>query len=289
MTATLDRGPAAAASSRRSSRAIRLPAPPSGKRPLMAAASALVVFASVAAFSGIYSSAGHQSAVLIVTRTIEQGQRITSADLGQASVSISTGVDPILVANASELSGKRASVTIPAGSLLTLGDVTGSPVVPPGDAVVGLALKAEQLPSTGLVAGEQVMVVQTASPGAPLTSVVDPSGTAATASGASGDDPTGSDGGDVGSTGVLVSQATVFDVEASQPSDASGGATLISVAVASTLGAVVATAAAADQISVVLLPDAAAVRTSASTHGASTAGFRTGAPKVAMTVSDSIS
>jgi hypothetical protein len=242
----------------------------------MAAASALVVFASIAAFSGIYASAGHQSAVLIVTGTIEQGQRISGADLGQASVSISKGVDPILVSNAPELSGKRASVTIPAGSLLTLGDITGSPVVPAGDAVVGLALKAGQLPSTGLVAGEQVMVVQTASPGAPLTSAVDPSGTSSGTSGTSGDGSTDSDGGDVASTGVLVSQATVFDVEAPQPNDANGGATLISVAVASTLGAVVATAAAADQISVVLLPDAGAIHTSAAIYGSSTDGLQPG-------------
>jgi hypothetical protein len=246
----------------------------------MAAASALVVFASIAAFSGIYSSAGHQSAVLIVTGTIEQGQRITAADLGQASVSISKGVDPIVVSDAPELSGKRASVTIPAGSLLTLGDITGSPVVPAGDAVVGIALKAGQLPSTGLVAGEQVMVVQTASPGAPVNSAIASSGTASGTSGASGDGSTDSDGSGVASTGVLVPQATVFDVEASEPNDADGGATLISITVASTLAAVVATAAAADQVSVVLLPGAAA-QTSAAVHGPSAAGSPAGASPVA--------
>jgi Chaperone for flagella basal body P-ring formation len=246
----------------------------------MAAASALVVFASIAAFSGIYSSAGHQSAVLIVTGTIEQGQRITATDLGQASVSISKGVDPILVSDAPELSGKRASVTIPAGSLLTLGDITGSPVVPAGDAVVGLALKVGQLPSTGLVAGEQVMVVQTASPGAPVNSAIDSSGTSSGASGAAGDGSTDSDGGDVASTGVLVPQATVFDVEASQPNDADGGTTLISITVASTLAAVLATAAAADQVSVVLLPGAAD-QTSAAVHGPSAAGSQADASRVA--------
>jgi hypothetical protein len=278
MTATLERSSAASASSRRTNEASRLPGPPRSKRPLMAAASALVVFASIAAFSGIYSSAGHQSAVLIVTGTIQQGQRITTADLGQASVSISKGVDPILVSNAPELSGKRASVTIPAGSLLTLGDITGSPVVPAGDAVVGIALKAGQLPSTGLVAGEQVMVVQTASPGTPLNSAIDSSGTS---SGASGSESTDSDNGSVGSTGVLVSQATVFDVEAPQQNDAGGGATLISVVVASTLGAEVATAAAADQISVVLLPDAAADQTSATIHRSSAVRPRMGTSEAA--------
>lgn len=276
MTATVERSPAPPASSRRSNAASRLPAPPRGRRPLMAAASALVVFASVAAFSGIYSSAGHQSAVLIVTGTIEQGQRITAADLGQASVSVSKGVDPILVSDASELSGKRASVTIPAGSLLTLGDITASPVVPAGDAVVGIELKAGQLPSTGLVAGEQVMVVQTASPGAPLSSAIDSSGGVSGVPGASGASGDGSTNPDAGSTGVLVPQATVFDVEASQQNGANGGATLISIAVASTLGAVVATAAAADQISVVLLPDAAAVQTSASIHRPSAGSPRAG-------------
>jgi hypothetical protein len=203
----------------------------------MAVASAAVVFASIAVFASVYSGAGRRTSVLIVTTTIEKGQLIAGSDLGQASMSISGGVTPIPVSSAPELSGRRAAVTIPAGSLLTSGDVTTAQPIGAGDAVVGLALKADQLPSSGVVPGDQVMIVETAGPGAPMT-VVPSNGS-----------PTGS------TTGVLVPQASVFDVEAPPADSAAGVSQLVSVEVSSTLAAAVSTAAAADQVSLALLPD----------------------------------
>ena len=209
----------------------------------MAVASAVVVFASIAAFAAIYSSANHQVEALIVTTTIEQGQPITANDLGQSGVAISGGVTAIPVADASELSGKRAAVTIPAGSLLTPADVTSSQPIASGDAVVGMALKAAQLPAAGVSSGDQVMVVQTASPGTPLSTT----GSTDSSTGASG-----------ASTGVLVAHASVFDV-ATPPANASGTVSeLVSVEVPSTLAAAVSTAAAGDQVSLVLLPSVSA-------------------------------
>jgi hypothetical protein len=197
------------------------------------------VFASVAMFAGLYASAVHTSSVLIVTRTIEAGQPITGGDLGRASVSVPSGVQTIPVSTADELAGKRAAVTVPAGSLLTAGDVTASLPVPSGDAVVGIALKPGQLPSAGLVAGDQVMIVQTASPGTPVP--------------ASGSDESTDSG--AAPTGVLVAQATVYDVENPSSDADTTDTALISVSVSSTLAAPVATAAAAGQVSLVLLPD----------------------------------
>ena len=205
----------------------------------MAVASGSVVFASVAVFAGLYSSANRQISVLIVTTTIQQGQRITGAQLGQANVAVSGGVTPIPVADAPELSGKRASVTIPAGSLLTRGDITGAQPIAAGDAVVGLALKADQLPGSGVEPGDQVMIVQTGSPGSPLT----------TAASTSSSDSTGT------TTGVLVPQASVFAVETPPASSSAGVSLLVSVEVSSTLAAAVTTRAAADQVSLVLLPN----------------------------------
>jgi len=216
----------------------RLPGPPRTRRPLMAVASAAVVFASIAVFASVYSGAGHQTSALIVTTTIEKGQLISGSDLGQSSVSISGGVTPISVSSAPELSGRRAAVTIPAGSLLTSGDVTAAQPIVTGDAVVGLALKAGQLPSSGVVPGDQVMIVETASPGAPLTAVPSSGGSSAATT-----------------TGVLVPQAGVFDVEAPSADSSAGVSQLVSVEVSSTVAAAVSTAAAADQVSLVLLPD----------------------------------
>jgi SAF domain len=210
----------------------------------MVLASSAVVFASIAVFAGAYSSANRQSPALIVTTTIEQGQPIVGSDLGQASVAISGGVTPIPVSDASELSGKRAAVTIPAGSLLTTSDVTGAQSIGPGDAVVGLALKAGQLPSSGLQAGDQVMIVQTAVPGSALT--VQPT------TGGSSDISTAS-------AGVLVPQASVFDVEIPPVSSSSGVVESVSVEVSATFAAGVSTAAAAAEVSLVLLPNGAGI------------------------------
>jgi len=196
------------------------------------------VFASIAIFADIDASSNRHTDVLIVTQTIEQGQQMEGSDLGQASASISGGVTAIPVSDASQLLGKRAAVTIPAGSLLTAGDISSTQAINAGYAVVGMALKVGQLPSAGVAAGDQVMIVQTASSGAPLGS---PSGS-------------GTSTGTGASTGVLVSQASVFDVEIPSASTGSNASQLVSVEVSSTLAAAVATAAAADQVSLVLLP-----------------------------------
>ena len=129
-----------------------------------------MVFSSIAVFADIYASANRQTSVLIVTQAIQQGQQLSGNELGEANVSISSGVSPIPVADATELVGQRAAFTIPAGSLLTAADVTDSQPIVAGDAVVGMALKAGQLPAAGVESGDEVMVVQTASFGAPLDS-----------------------------------------------------------------------------------------------------------------------
>jgi hypothetical protein len=233
MTTILDRTPSTDRPVAGPKSNVRLPASVRNRRSAMALASVVVVCLSIALFTEVYASADHRSSALIVTGTIAQGQLIRVDQLGQTSVAVSGGIAPIPVSDLSELSGKRAAVTIPAGSLLTSGDVTGAAPIAAGGAVVGLALKAGQLPSAGVEAGDQVMIVETAAPGTPLTS----------------SDPSGSS-----STGVLVPEATVFDVEVPPAGSASDASLLVSVEVSSTLAAAVSTAAVAGQVSLVLLP-----------------------------------
>ncbi len=239
MTSVLERGPTHATAAPAPSSRTGLPTGLRTRRPALVLASVVLVFASIAGFAELYSSANHEVSVLIVIQTIDQGQRISGSDLGQASAEISGGVNPIAAADASELAGERAAVTIPAGTLLTAGDVTNSPPIAAGDAVVGLELKAGQLPASGLEPGDQVMIVQTATPGTPLNS---PNSTT----------DQGDDSGQ--STGVLVPQATVFDVESPSPNSSPSASLLVSVEVSSTVAAAVSLAANADQASLVLLP-----------------------------------
>ena len=236
--------------------------PPRGvrdRRGLVAVGSLVLVCASIATFVSLYASAGNRTAAVIVEHALVQGQTITSADLGQADVSVSNGVRYIPVAEASVIEGKRAASAIPAGSLLTTGDLSTSQGVVAGDAVVGLALKDGQFPASGLVPGQQVMVVQTGTPGSPLTATATGSNGSSSGSATS---PTNSLGNSTPSgsaytgagTGILVSSATVVSV--TQPGTNSSGsyALLASVQVLSAVAPDVATASSADQVSLVLLP-----------------------------------
>lgn len=254
MTSTLERPPSANGRKVHSESQPRLPLIPTGRKPLMIALSALLVFGSIAGFATAYSSGLHKESVLMVTQDIQKGQPITAGDLGSVSASISGGVHPIPVSEAAILSGRRAAVTVPAGSLLTMADTTAAPPIAHGDAVVGIALKVGQLPSNGVEPGDQVMIVETGALGSPTVSV-------ATGSASQSTEPSSGNSG-----GVLDARASVFEVESavstglssSNGGTASGsaaGAELVSVEVPDSIAPEVSGAAAAGQVTLVLLPD----------------------------------
>ena len=224
--------------------------PPTGgrdRRALVAVASLVVICASVAAFASLYSSAGNKTAAVVVDQALVQGQAVTAAQLGRADISVSSGVAYIPLAEASTIVGKRAAAAVPAGSLLTPGDLTSAPALPVGSAVVGLALKEGQFPASGLAPGEQVMIVQTATPGSPLSAPVTGSPTSVIGSGSGSTVLSGS------GTGVLEAQATVFAVSAPSTNANGGFSVLVSVEVPSDIAPDVATASSAGQVSLVLL------------------------------------
>lgn len=263
MTALLDRARTSRDGPGAKSTQDRLPAPVRVRRPVLAVASVAVVFTSIAVFVGIYSDTNHQVAVITVAQPVLQGQRITSGDLGEAHLTTSGALSPVPVAEARDVVGKVATVTLVPGSMLTMADVSASQPIKPGDAVVGIALKDGQLPSAGVEPGDEVMVVQTETPGSPApdTPASSPTGVGATGSSQAG---TTSSGGSVpeasaaGSpgnpTGVLVPDALVFGVASPGPNSSGSASELVSIEVSSTVAAAVSVAAASDQVSLVLLP-----------------------------------
>ena len=230
---------------------LRPPSAGRDRQALMAIGSLVIVCASVATFAGIYSSAGHKTAAVVVEHALVQGQPITADQLGQADVSLSAGVAYVPVTEASTVLGKRAASAVPAGSLLTAGDLTSAPAVVAGSAVVGLALKDGQFPTSGLTPGEQVMIVQTATPGSPLSAPISGTRTSAVAPGTTVLSGAG--------TGVLVADATVFSVAAPAANASGGFALLVSVDVPAPIAPDVATASAAGQVSLVLVAQGSAV------------------------------
>jgi hypothetical protein len=258
--------------------AIRPPTGGRDRRALVAVASLVVICASVATFASLYSSAGRKTSVIVVQQALVQGQPITAAQLGRAEISVSSDVAVVPVTEVAVVLGKRAATAVPAGSLLTLGDLTSAPTLVAGSAVVGLALKDGQYPKSGLDPGELVMVVQTATPGSPLSAPVNgsPTGSSGTGSSGTGTSGTGtSSSGTVNAssgaisgigatvlagsgTGVLVAKARVFAISPPSANASGGFALLVSIEVTSAIAPDVATAASAGQVSLVLLAQGAA-------------------------------
>jgi hypothetical protein len=230
----------------------RLPKSNKVRRPVMALASTVLIFASIAIFAGLYANAGHRVPIVAVVQPVHQGQRISVADLGEVEASISGSVRPIPYSAVGSVVGKEAAVALVPGSILTTGDISNASSIPVGKAIVGVALKAGQLPSAGVVPGEQVMLIQTGLPGSPAPTLPSssPSGSSPSGSSPSAD----STSSQPSTVGVLVPRAEVYDV--ASPSSASGDPStqLVSVLLPEDLAPAVSVAAAAGEVSVVVIP-----------------------------------
>ena len=220
----------------------RLPKPNKVRRPVMALASTVLIFASIAIFADLYANAGHRVPIVAVVQPVHQGQQISSSDLGEVEASISGSVHPIPYSAVGSVVGKEAAVALVPGSILTTGDVSNASRIPGGDAIVGVALKPGQLPSAGVVPGQQVMVVQTGLPGSPAPTF---------AGSSSSPDSTSSQ---PSSVGVLVPRADVYDV--ASPGSTSGGSStqLVSIQLPENLAPAVSVAAAAGEVSLIVIP-----------------------------------
>src|SRR5579883_2023357 len=198
------------------------PGPRRRSMPLIAAG-VLFAFGGALVFALAYLGAGHREAVLDVTQAVPAGGIIVGSDLGTV-LAAAPGVSLVPASQRSAVIGKVAQVSLVPGSLLSAGQFGQGPAVAGGQAVVGIALKAGGMP-TGLVPGEQVMIVDTG-PSGSATSLAPPS---------------------AGS--VLVPQATVFAIPSAQDLPQGAGTDVVSVVVPAGTAPGVAAAGAAGQVS----------------------------------------
>jgi hypothetical protein len=203
----------------------------------MAVMSVAVVATCAALFALIYVHSTHLVAVVGITRQIPQGQIVEVSDLRQVDISISAGVDVVPVADASEVIGKQASVTLLAGTLITPSDVGATQELPVDRAIVGIDLKPGMMPAAGVEEGETVLVVLTA-----------PAGTGISTGRSSNSD---SVNGEPGAADVIAT-ATVVGVDNS-PNDSGSGDAVVSVDVPLAEAPLVADSSAAGQAALVLV------------------------------------
>ena len=124
----------------------------------LALALVLGLVAALVALQG-YSRAADRRQVVVVLRSVPEGQPIGAADLGLAAIATDSSVVQTLAeADRAAIVGKTAAHALSAGSLLTAADVSSAPAVGPDERRVGAALKTGQYPND-LVAGDHVRVL----------------------------------------------------------------------------------------------------------------------------------
>lgn len=187
----------------------------------------LLVLGLSAGFALKYTQAGHRQSVLAVARDVPAGQALVAADLKEALVSADPALAPVPAAKEASVIGRSAAVPLVKGTLLSEAQLATGPLVPSGRNVVGLSLKAGQVP-LGVRVGDRVIVYRTATnpPGSGGTATTDASAL------------------------VVSRNAQVLAVDAASATN--GGTTVLAVVVDASDAGAVAAAAASGQASLVV-------------------------------------
>ena len=160
---------------RQPGRAERLPRPGRPRRPGLLALGLLLVVGSATVTGGLLARSGATVPVLTLARPVAAGQRLAATDLGVARLG-GSGLHAVRDTERNRVVGMTAVASLPAGTLLTGPMVTARPVPGPGEALVGLELKAGALPGAEVAAGRHVSVFRL--PPAAGTGAGDPAGSA---------------------------------------------------------------------------------------------------------------
>jgi len=99
--------------------------------------------------------------VLTIKSDVQRGEAITQDDLTTIAIAGGQSTDAYTASQASTVVGQVAAVDLPAGSLVTSGNVLDTLPVPEGSSIVGIALTSSQLPAYPLAAGDAVRLVDT--------------------------------------------------------------------------------------------------------------------------------
>ena len=209
----------------------------------MAVASLSLVVTCAATFTLLYLRSMKSVAVIGVAREVPEGQSVEAVDLKQVNVSLSSGLDTIPVSQASAVLGRRASVTLVAGTVLAPSELGATDELRAGEAIVGVDLKPGMLPASGVAPGQTVQVLLTGPSGSPVTGESPTSGDSGSAS-------QESEGSSASLSADVITNALVVGVD-DEPDDSGSGDVVVSVEVPEDDAPLVADASAASQAALV--------------------------------------
>jgi hypothetical protein len=138
-----------------------LPALRRRRRPAMIALAVAMAGTGALISVGVYRHAEHGVSVVLVTAPVPAGAPITFADLSQATVTVSSGIQVVPAAQLGQVVGEIAAVGLRPGTLLAPGELTTRQPPAPGQQLVPVAVKPSLLPASGLSPGDHVLFVPT--------------------------------------------------------------------------------------------------------------------------------
>jgi hypothetical protein len=134
------------------------PLPVRQKRPGYAAIAIVLIVGLGALGAYFYSKAGEKTPVVVVTKDVPAGHRITRDDL--STVNVAGGVTAIAGSHLDSVVGEVAAVELLPNTLLQRSMVTSASPLPAGSSMVGVELKPGQMPAAGVTDGASVQVLQ---------------------------------------------------------------------------------------------------------------------------------
>jgi hypothetical protein len=133
----------------------RMPSAPRERKPALFALAVLLVALGAGATGWLVLRIGHRVGAVEIVQPVSQGQQIPVSAMKEVEISSDSGIDYVSWSDADQVSRFFAASAIPAGTLLTSDMVSSSTGLTAGREVVGLSLKAGQLP-VNLQIGDQV-------------------------------------------------------------------------------------------------------------------------------------
>ena len=124
----------------------------------------LLVAGGALAFGVLATRLGNRQPVLVVARAVPAGQVIRSADVRVVGIAVDGDVSGIPASARAQVVGKPATHDLGAGALLTRDDIGTGRGLAAGKAIVGLGLKASQVPAQDLGPGARVVLLDTGDP-----------------------------------------------------------------------------------------------------------------------------
>lgn len=142
---------------------VAAPAGPAERRMRLGHLALAVALIAVGALgtTGLVTAVSADGEYLALAREVEYGAQITHADLLTVRINRAPGLDPVAADDIDRVVGAYATMRIAAGTLLTPGHLTTTPVPEPGFHVVGVTLRGDRLPARHPRPGEPVLLVAT--------------------------------------------------------------------------------------------------------------------------------